>query len=253
MQFKKKKKIKLKTWCDVDEHSGRRAREDRWNILFKLTRCRKKGPFFRAACINPPPPPPIPSLHHYLHPWGRTSTSDQSTATSPSHCTSHFNRGSMAGHQRRRPLDGPWLSHSCRRLMKGKVPISEYSSWLSCQELNERIPTLSGISPSARERMSAIPKLWSNSFINNKKKAFTTGGSGAGVHCGCGAASNRQLGFVRTLQSFRRSLLLPVHSVTNPPPPPRFTNTFISVTVTSSAKLKKHMHLQHFIQEYDTK
>ncbi|TMS20999.1 hypothetical protein E3U43_014972 [Larimichthys crocea] len=48
-------------------------------------------------------------------------------------------------------------------------------------------------------------------------------------------------------------------SLSGTPPPPdhhhhhHFTNTFISVTVTSSAKLKKHMHLQHFIQEYDTK
>lgn len=36
---------------DVDKHSGRRAREDRWDILFRLTRCWKKLPFFRAACI----------------------------------------------------------------------------------------------------------------------------------------------------------------------------------------------------------
>lgn len=46
--------------------------------------------------------------------------------------------------------------------MKGKVPIPENSRWLSCQELNERIPT-----KVASEHNS---QLWSNSFINKEKK-----------------------------------------------------------------------------------
>lgn len=43
---------------DVDKHSGRRAREDRWDILFRLTRCWKKLPLFseRLASISPLPP-----------------------------------------------------------------------------------------------------------------------------------------------------------------------------------------------------
>lgn len=75
-QKKKKKERKLKTCFDVDKHSGRCAREDRWDILFKLTRRWKKLPFVRAACIYPPPTPTPTSTTPLRR---KTPTSDQLT------------------------------------------------------------------------------------------------------------------------------------------------------------------------------
>lgn len=50
---KRKRKEKTKTCLRVDKHSGRRAREDRWDILFHTDRMLEEVALFlfRAACI----------------------------------------------------------------------------------------------------------------------------------------------------------------------------------------------------------
>lgn len=66
-------KIIIKDLFRVNKHSGRRALEDRWDILFRLTRCWKKLPLFQSGLhLFPPPPHPLPSR------W-KTQTWDQFT------------------------------------------------------------------------------------------------------------------------------------------------------------------------------
>lgn len=55
-------KIIIKDLFRVNKHSGRRALEDRWDILFRLTRCWKKLPLFQSGLHLFPPPPPSPPL-----------------------------------------------------------------------------------------------------------------------------------------------------------------------------------------------
>lgn len=129
---KERNYLKKRKCFDVDKHSGRCAREDRWDILFRLTRRWKKLPFLKAACT-------------YFSPLrAETPTSDQLTAALSPYSDHQPNLPlCWKHHSTTRASQSCWLSMIGRQLLQVskrkslKFEKSAYS--LSCQERDENM------------------------------------------------------------------------------------------------------------------
>lgn len=99
-QQKKEKQLETCFLLNVDKHSGRRAREDRWDILLRLTRCWKKLLFLFfpewLASVSFPPLPPFR--------W--KTTSDQLTVALSSYSDRQLNLRSAWSSMTSAPLHG---------------------------------------------------------------------------------------------------------------------------------------------------